>query len=1409
MKPLLFAAFVGGLLLRSASAATWYVATNGNDSAGGTNWSTAKATIQAAIDVSANGDTVLVNDGIYESGGRVVYGALTNRVALTNAITVQSVNGPDVTAINGSGPPGATAVRCAFVGHNAVLSGFTLAQGSTLSDSDVDAETCGGGAWCETNGAVVNCVIAGNSAFRFGGGAAHGLLSGCTISGNSAANGGGTYTSVLHNCRLVGNAATASLGSGGGSHSDILYDCLLAGNSAFRGGGASQGQLFSCVLSSNSAYHGGGAAYGTLSDCTVYGNTAGSYGGGAYFSSLRRCVLAGNTGLLGGGSYASSNCNSFITGNFASSRGGGAYQGWLLNCTVVSNSAGNQVGGVDNAVVHNSIVYFNTAPVEPNQASTMSSSCSTPLPAGSGNIADNPQFIALTATNAQLSPASPCLNAGNNAWACSETDVDGTPRILSGVVDMGAYEGSALYAPFVAPATVVVGHPAPFHAQFKHEPLAFYWSFGDGQVVTNENPVLHAFSAGGDYAVVLAVSNSSGGSFFTVRVSVVAAQWHVAPSGNDAHPGTNWTTAKATIQAGVDAAAFGGTVLVSNGLYASGARFGAGVSNRVIVSNEISVISVNGYEETSILGAGPQGSAAVRCVYLEPRTVLSGFTLDQGATATTSGLGGQGGGVCCTDVSASVINCRITGNAALQGGGSHGGTLRNCLLLGNRAWFAGGGSRDGLLINCVVAGNAAESGGGVAGGTHRNCSLTGNLATYGGGAYDSALYNSLVFYNTAPIDPNHRASVLTYCCTTPLPLAGNGNFTNEPRVASVAWPTPTETSPCIDAGDNSAAFGPVDLAGNARTNGIAVEVGAFEYDASAAAGSLTAQILWPGTRLAVGYAASFQALVSGSPRTLLWSWDDGAEITNSTILQHAFETPGIYRVILTAANGVQVTAATALVTVVAQDLYVAPSGDDLAPGTNWATAKATILGALDVAPAGGTVFVSNGVYAAGYRTAAGGRFRVAISNGLSVVGVNGPDVTHLYGESLLSSNAMRTVSVGAGASISGFLLASGSASRVSGDSGNGGGLYCEDASARVSNCVVSGNAALNGGGSFGGTLRNCTLVGNLAISNGGGAFMSTLYDCTVTGNAASNAGGGSALGMMMDCVLCSNSAVYGGGAYSNELQTCLLTGNVAPVGGGACGGVMSNCQFMNNHAGGTGGGAYAALLDQCILSGNSATAGGGAYTSALTRCEVTGNQAGQGAGCYASTVRDSVLAGNVSSGIGGGAVLSTLYGCLVSNNTVTAPAGTGVGYGGGTVSCVIYGSRIVNNYASAGGGCSGGTLYDSLVGENRAWFASGGVSGASLYNCRVLNNHCDQGLSMGGGASGCSLYNCLVAGNRSAWYAAARTRATSTTARSSAMRPADRAAVSMPPATSSTASSTTTWARETGRTTGRPMAPSS
>ena len=159
----------------------------------------------------------------------------TNRVAVTKAVAVQSVNGPRFTLIRGYQMPGTTngpaAIRCAYLTNGASLSGFTLTNGATLVGQS------GGGAY---GGTLNNCTLTRNSADYEGGGAYGGTLKGCALTGNKAMYGGGAAGSALNNCTLTDNSTPLY---GGGAYGCTLNYCTLTGNSASAGGGAFPARL--------------------------------------------------------------------------------------------------------------------------------------------------------------------------------------------------------------------------------------------------------------------------------------------------------------------------------------------------------------------------------------------------------------------------------------------------------------------------------------------------------------------------------------------------------------------------------------------------------------------------------------------------------------------------------------------------------------------------------------------------------------------------------------------------------------------------------------------------------------------------------------------------------------------------------------------------------------------------------------------------------------------------------------------------------------------------------------------------------------------------------------------------------------------------------------------------------------
>ena len=384
------------VVFQAGTLTTHYVSLSGAHVSPFTSWATAATNIQAAINAAVEGETVLVSNGVYATGGAFAAG-LTNRVAITKALTVQSVNGPEVTIIQGQGPMGTIeAVRCAYVADGAKLVGVTLKNGFTQYSSRNSGS--GGGIYCDSSeGIVSNCMLIDNSAFSWGGGVFGGTLYNCTLTGNSTVDyGGGAAGSTLYNCQLTQNSAR--MGLGGGAYNVTSSNCILTGNLAYHGGGAYSGTLHNCTLTGNDADVGGGADAGTLYNCMLIGNKA-NYGGGAGAGTFYNCTLSGNS----------------------ASQGGGVLGGTFYNC----------------------VIYYNTGSFGSNYwGGTLNYSCTTPDPGGFGNITNDPHFVNAAAGDYHLQATSPCINAGTNQdWMIGATDLAGNPRLYAGGrVDMGAYE---------------------------------------------------------------------------------------------------------------------------------------------------------------------------------------------------------------------------------------------------------------------------------------------------------------------------------------------------------------------------------------------------------------------------------------------------------------------------------------------------------------------------------------------------------------------------------------------------------------------------------------------------------------------------------------------------------------------------------------------------------------------------------------------------------------------------------------------------------------------------------------------------------------------------------------------------------------------------------------------------------
>ena len=231
----------------SAKAETcWHVdAVRGDDSNDGSGWDVAKRSIQAAVDVAEDGDVIYVEAGAYES---ISTG--------DKRICIESMNGAELTFIDGGGTNRCATLSHSIEGTNSVLVGFTLTNGY--------AKNNGGGSFGGTLDRCIisRCMAKGDDGDCAGGGAYHGCLNNCLVVGNFAtstlhrAYGGGAYRSILRSCTVVRNVATGGgLAYGGGICECSAYNTIVWANSAVAsqayGADAHGGSLYSSCADSN------------------------------------------------------------------------------------------------------------------------------------------------------------------------------------------------------------------------------------------------------------------------------------------------------------------------------------------------------------------------------------------------------------------------------------------------------------------------------------------------------------------------------------------------------------------------------------------------------------------------------------------------------------------------------------------------------------------------------------------------------------------------------------------------------------------------------------------------------------------------------------------------------------------------------------------------------------------------------------------------------------------------------------------------------------------------------------------------------------------------------------------------------------------------------------------------------
>ncbi|MCK4789719.1 MAG: right-handed parallel beta-helix repeat-containing protein [Desulfobacteraceae bacterium] len=297
-----------------------------------------------------------------------------------------------------------------------------------------------------------------------------------------------------------------------------------------------------------------------------------------------------------------------------------------------------------------------------------------------------------------------------------------------------------------------------------------------------------------------------------------------------------------TIQAGIDAASNGDTVLVADGTYT-----GDGNKNIDFGGRAITVMSENGPEGCIIDGEGV-GLGFNFHSFETPSSILEGFTItnfdERGMKFETSHptisnciikdnensiYPQYGGGIHCTNASPTFIDCEITNNTANQGGGM---------------FLAHAGSKP-IITNCIFAFNGALSGGAIdiyntAHPVVTNCTFTQNTASTGGAVFwappgtNATVTNCIVWNNFPDVVGGGGDGVLFTYCDIEGGWTGEGNIDEDPLfVDPILDFHLTGSSPCINAGTNDAPELPdEDMDDLPRIIDGTVDMGAYEFAGS-------------------------------------------------------------------------------------------------------------------------------------------------------------------------------------------------------------------------------------------------------------------------------------------------------------------------------------------------------------------------------------------------------------------------------------------------------------------------------------------------------------------------------------------------------------------------------------------------
>ena len=593
----------------------WHVSQTGDATAPRASFETGFPTVEEALAVSTEGDTILLAPATYvlaDAAG----------IAVTNGVRLVGVAGPDATVV--AAKPNGTADSKLLKLVDGRVEGITFSNACLKTRGAAAAGFHASGA-----SLVTNCVLTDFHSPDGNGYAVH--LAGTTEVSDSVIRNLSTPnatawnqliavylgdSATVHDCVITNNQFRYNSGgavmiAGAGA---ALRRSLVKGNTHIRV--EARGTLFAAGVR---------IAAGTLEDCVIADNVAkGSslantvYAGGVCIAAantvVRRCVISGNSTLgtaAAGGIYAAKGSTTpyhdlLVIDNVNATGLAGGIQAadaaaTFAHCTVFGNTLTANAAGTPGAylakgAIRNSIVYgngmgearFTTNNVAAASGTTVANCCVTceaEAALGAGNVAADPVFIDPEGGDFRISLISPCRDTGATVANVGATDLAGVARPQGAAVDMGCYEfaasGSYECAIAAEADSIPVGAEAVVSvlASPGEGMSSYLWTIRDAAGEHTEStatPNLHYTGAAAGMAEITCTVLWTGGGEATSRpvsVSILPSVVHASLSGSHAWPFDTEAKAATNIQQAIDAVygvtASPGTVYVHEGVWDS------------------------------------------------------------------------------------------------------------------------------------------------------------------------------------------------------------------------------------------------------------------------------------------------------------------------------------------------------------------------------------------------------------------------------------------------------------------------------------------------------------------------------------------------------------------------------------------------------------------------------------------------------------------------------------------------------------------------------------------------------------------------------------------------------------------------------------------------------------------------